>query len=308
MRHSFLEKCKRNVFEQATRRGRVKNFIYMRQDFRLNLPILFYFLSTTLIGVVSYPVWAALGAGFQLPEAAIFVLMMAIGYFGINFGYHRGFSHRSFKMNPFLRWMVLGAAASTGEGSALFWCSEHRRHHRYQDQEKDPYGIQKGFWWAHMGWMLQKRQGNFKNCKDLLQFRSVRLQHSYYWILFFLTSFGLPFALGLFFGRGLEALLLAGFSRLVLMNHVTYLINSAAHSIGRKPYDKSSTARDSHVLAFLTAGEGYHNYHHRYPFDYRNGHKALHWDPTKWLIFLLSKLGLVSDLKRRQVSTIKQTD
>lgn len=272
----------------------------MENTFKINKGVLFYFIASTFLGVTAWPILLALGSGIQWPELTIFAFMMAIGYFGINFGYHRGMSHRSFKMNPVVRWFVLFSAASTGEGSALFWCSDHRRHHTFQDQENDPYGIQKGFWWAHMGWMIHQRHVGFRNCKDLLKFWSVRFQHSQYLWIFLISSFGLPLALGAIFGRPLEALCLAGFTRLVVMNQVTYLINSAAHSVGRKEFDPNSTAGDSHWLAVLTAGEGYHNYHHRYPFDYRNGHKFFHFDPTKWVIFSLSKVGLVSDLKWRQ--------
>jgi len=145
----------------------------MEKHSKINQPILLYFIITFVIGIIAYPLLIVFRIGIQTPEILIFLFMMLIGYFGINFGYHRGFSHKSFKMNPFVRWAILVSAASTGEGSALFWCSEHRRHHRHQDQQLDPYGIQKGFWWAHIGWMLQKRKGNFKNCKDLLKYRSV---------------------------------------------------------------------------------------------------------------------------------------
>lgn len=275
--------------------------------YKINKPILTYFIVSSLLGITVWPALLYMGSGIQWPEVAIFFFMMVFGYIGINFGYHRGFSHRSYKMHPAIRWLILFSGASTGEGSALFWCSDHRRHHAYQDKEQDPYGIQKGFWWAHMGWMIQQRPMNFGNCKDLSKHRSVRWQHRFYFPIFLIASFGLPFVLGAFFGRAWEALALAGFTRLVIINQATYLINSAAHSVGTKKYDPQSTAGDSHWIAFLTAGEGYHNYHHRYPFDYRNGHKFFHWDPTKWFIFSLSKLGLVSDLKQRMAFVDRRT-
>src|SRR5260370_404094 len=114
-------------------------------------------------------------------------------------------------------------------------------------------------------------------------------------------SFALPTLLGAFWNGWVGALggfLIGGVTKIVVLQHCTFLINSACHTIGRQPYSKKCSARDSLLLAVFTFGEGYHNYHHEFQHDYRNGVKPREWDPTKWLIWTLSKLGLTGGLRR----------
>ncbi len=121
-------------------------------------------------------------------------------------------------------------------------------------------------------------------------------------------GFVLPALLGFAWDGWVGALggfLIGGIARIVVLQHGTFLINSACHTIGRQPYSKRCSARDSFFLALFTFGEGYHNYHHEFQHDYRNGVKPWQWDPTKWIIWTLSKLGLVSSLRRVPAETIK---
>ena len=108
----------------------------------------------------------------------------------------------------------------------------------------------------------------------------------------------LPMAIALAWDDAVGALLGAGFLRLLVQYHATFCINSWAHKFGRQPYSTGHSARDSFFGALLTMGEGYHNYHHTFPNDYRNGVRAWHFDPTKWLVFVLSKFRLTTDLNR----------
>lgn len=268
------------------------------EKFRPNWPIIAFVVPTQLIGLLAWPLYVAYGGSVQWQEFAVFGLMLFFGLFGIGVGYHRGLAHRGHRMSSILKFFSLVGASSTAEASAVNWCADHRRHHRYEDTELDPYNISRGFWWAHIGWILgRKSTSDFSNCKDLLNDPMVRHQHKYYvwWLIF--SCFGLPLAAGFLIGRPVETFLLAGFSRLLVMNQITYLINSYAHYFGRRPYSKKVTARDSLICSLLTNGEGWHNYHHRFPFDYRNGHRFYHWDPTKWMILFFAKLGMTRDLK-----------
>jgi len=253
-----------------------------------------------LIGLLAWPTYLYLSHGdIRWPEIAAFVFMFILGSIGVDVGYHRAFTHRAFHMSPFMRLLGLFGAASVGEGSALTWCSDHRRHHRFQDTDQDPYNVRRGFWWAHMGWILgSPTSSDFTNCPDLLKDKLVINQHKYYPIWLVLSCFLLPLGIGFLLGRPLQVFLFAGFTRLFLINHFTYLINSYAHYFGRRPYSSGITARDSLVCAILAQGEGWHNYHHRFPYDYRNGHRFYHYDPTKWFIFVAQFLGLTSNLKR----------
>ena len=131
-------------------------------------------------------------------------------------------------------------------------------------------------------------------------------QHKHYLVLSIITNFGIPLLLGLIFGNVWGMLLLAGLLRLVLSQHFTFFINSLAHIWGSRPYTESNTARDNGFLAFLTYGEGYHNFHHIFASDYRNGIQWWHYDPTKWLIKSLSLVGLASKLRKTPQEIIER--
>ena len=141
-------------------------------------------------------------------------------------------------------------------------------------------------------------------------------QHKYYLALSLIMNFGVAIAFGLWHGNLINSILLVGFFRLVLNHHTTFFINSLAHIWGKQTYTDKNTARDNGFLAFLTFGEGYHNYHHIFENDYRNGIRWWQFDPTKWLIKGCQWLGLTSKLrispedkieKMRLAMTLKRT-
>jgi stearoyl-CoA desaturase (delta-9 desaturase) len=140
--------------------------------------------------------------------------------------------------------------------------------------------------------------------RDLLEDPLVRWQHRWYKELGVAVAFGIPLAVGLATGRVLGCLLIGGVLRVVISHHGTFFINSLCHMIGRQPYSREHSARDSAVMAVLAFGEGYHNYHHSFPFDYRNGIRGWHFDPAKWLIYCLSRLGFARDLRRASDAAI----
>lgn len=214
-------------------------------------------------------------------------------------GYHRLFAHRTYRASAPLRLFYLLFGAASGQASAATWASDHRTHHAATDGEDDPYNIRKGFWWAHLGWLFYRSPASDRrNVGDLLKDSLVRFQDRHYLSLLLAFGFLVPTLLASAWGDAVGGLLVAGFLRLLVQYHSTFAINSVAHTIGRRPYTTSVSARDSVVTAFLTLGEGYHNYHHRFPGDYRNGIRYFHFDPTKWWIWLLSKVGLARGLKR----------
>ena len=241
---------------------------------------------------------------------ALFVFYYYATGFGITLGYHRLFSHISFKAKWPVKLFVLLFGAASFENSAHDWCADHRIHHKHVDEDEDPYDISKGFFYAHIGWLLfrLKPPAPITNVKDLEADPLVMWQHRYVqWIGAF-VGFVMPAALGYgyasFMGYanpGMTALagfLIAGLLRTVVVQQGTFCINSLCHMIGRRPYSTDHSARDSGVVALLTFGEGYHNYHHEFQHDYRNGVKPWQFDPTKWIIWTLSKVGLTQDLRR----------
>jgi stearoyl-CoA desaturase (delta-9 desaturase) len=188
------------------------------------------------------------------------------------------------------------------QNSILIWGSQHRTHHRFVDDvDKDPYSAKRGFWFSHMGWILRNYPSgvnDFTNAKDLERDPIVMFQHRFYLPLALAMNIGLPLALGWAVGDLWGVFLLAGVLRLVVNHHFTFFINSLAHMWGSQPYTDENTARDNGALALFTYGEGYHNFHHIFQNDYRNGVKWYQFDPTKWVIAMLAGLKLATGLKR----------
>jgi stearoyl-CoA desaturase (Delta-9 desaturase) len=147
---------------------------------------------------------------------------------------------------------------------------------------------------------------DFSNIPDLRREKLLVLQHRFYVPLVLVTNFGFPLAAGWLLGEVWGTFLLAGVLRLVLSHHFTFFINSLAHMWGSRPYTEDNSARDNAVLAFLTQGEGYHNFHHNFAHDYRNGVRWWQWDPTKWLIAALQWVGLTRRLRRTPAFQIQR--
>ncbi|GJM14542.1 MAG: acyl-CoA desaturase [Pseudohongiella sp.] len=240
--------------------------------------------------------------GYDLFEWGVFALFMVFCGMSITAGYHRLWSHKTYHAHPILRLIFALGGACALQNDVLHWASDHRRHHRHvDDNDLDPYSAGRGFWFSHIGWILRDYKGtgdDFSNVKDLQQDPIVRWQHRHYLSLVLFTNIGFPALIGYLHGDIIASLLLAGLLRLVLSQHATYFINSLAHMWGKQPYSRDHTARDNTVLALITYGEGYHNYHHTFQWDYRNGVKWWHYDPTKWMIKICSWIGLTKNLKK----------
>ena len=221
-------------------------------------------------------------------------------------GYHRLFSHPTYQARGFLRFFYLFFGAASVQNSALKWSSDHRIHHGEVDTNNDPYNIQEGFWWAHVGWILFKDKNELTNVSDLKKDKLVMLQHNHFILFIALSLLVLPMALGMIWGDPIGAVLVAGFLRLTIQWHATFSINSIAHVIGSQPYSTKNSARDSVVTAFITLGEGYHNFHHTFAGDYRNGIRWFHFDPTKWFVWSCSKVKITWDLKRASADAIER--
>ena len=259
------------------------------------------FLGTLLVALVAVP-WYGFSYGYHWSAWLGFALVLVANGLSITAGYHRLWSHNAYKANPLLRMIFALFGAATLQNSILIWTSLHRRHHRYVDDfDKDPYCAERGFWFSHMGWMLRDypaSQDDFANVRDLQRDAIVVWQHKYYGPLALAMNFLPALLLGYITGDWLANLLLAGVLRLVICHHTTFFINSLAHYWGTQPYTDKNTARDSSLLALITYGEGYHNFHHKFQNDYRNGVRWWQFDPTKWLINAASWVGLTRDLNR----------
>ena len=255
-------------------------------------------------GVIGTPIYIA-KRGLAPSELFLFLFYFYATGLAITVGYHRLFAHATYKCNELVRFLLLFFGAATYEESALKWASQDRQHHQFTDTELDPHNAKRGFWYCHIGWILfYKHSVNHGNAKDLLQNKLVMHQHKYYNIWALVSGILLPLAIGAATGHLLGAFLMSVCLRMFLVMNAAFLINSYAHMIGDNQYNQKESARDHWLGAILTNGEGYHSFHHCFPNDYRNGIRWFHWDPTKWTIFLLSKLGMTWDLKRTPASLI----
>ncbi|WP_339720895.1 fatty acid desaturase [uncultured Paraglaciecola sp.] len=269
---------------------------------RLILTNILVFTITGFIAAVLVP-FEALTNGFDAVEIIACVFLIYFSGMSITAGYHRLWSHKAYQANIFVRTVLAIGGAMSLQNSILHWCSDHRIHHKHvDDNDQDPYSAKKGFWYSHIGWMLREyqihRYDDYNNCRDLQKDPIVMWQHKHYLKIMLSANFGIPLLLGWLNGDVWGMLLLAGVFRLVVVHHVTFFINSLAHIWGKQPYTDKNTARDNDILAFFTFGEGYHNFHHIFEYDYRNGIKWWQFDPTKWLIKGLSVIGWTSNLRR----------
>jgi len=269
---------------------------------RINWPTSLFLIITLLTSVTALPVYLW-HFGLDWFQIVLLLVTFALSSMSITLGYHRLFSHMAFKAKWPVKLGVLVFGASAFEGSALEWCTDHRRHHKHVDHDDDPYDITKGFFHAHVGWLLFKLRPvpPMDNVPDLLADRMVMFQHRHFPLIGAIVNLVVVPAIGYLWGgwtSALGALLIGSVLRVVLVEHSTFCINSFCHMIGSRPYSTRCSARNSWIMALFTFGEGYHNYHHEFQHDYRNGVKAWQFDPTKWAIWTMSKVGLTSGLRR----------
>jgi len=276
------------------------------------------FLMVTLAISLTVAPWYIWHFGLNWFLVGLFLVFYIATGLSITMGYHRLFSHLSFKAKWPVKLFVLIFGSAAFENSTYDWVSDHRRHHKHVDEDEDPYDITKGFWYAHMGWMMFKLRPDppQDNVADLAKDPLVMWQHRYTHIIGIVFGFGLPTLIGALYGwfhfgtmhgmevQALGGFLLAGVLRIVCVQHSTFCINSVCHTVGNRPYSTRCSARNSGLVALVTFGEGYHNFHHEFQHDYRNGVKFWQFDPTKWTIWTLNKLGMTSELRRVPESRI----
>tara|TARA_B100001109_G_scaffold94721_2_gene76960 strand:+ start:18363 stop:19523 length:1161 start_codon:yes stop_codon:yes gene_type:complete len=260
----------------------------------------FMFALTNLVVVTLVP-WYGLTHGYSVSAVVAFVVLTWLTELAITAGYHRLWSHNAYKAHWSVRLFYALFGAMALQNTILHWSSGHRVHHRHVDDvDLDPYSAKRGLWFSHMGWMIRRYPSgevNFDNVKNLTKDPIVMWQYKYYLPIALGMNVLIPVALGLMLGDIWGMILFAGFLRIVATHHFTFFINSIAHKWGSQPYTDENTARDNAFFAFLTHGEGYHNYHHIFQTDYRNGIRWYQWDPTKWFIKSCQLVGLASDLK-----------
>jgi stearoyl-CoA desaturase (delta-9 desaturase) len=228
-------------------------------------------------------------------------------WFGLTLGYHRLFTHRSFSAPRALRILLAGLGCLALEGGPIRWAKTHRLHHRFADTEHDPHSPKVSFWWSQIGWMLfwqgalRESPESAKVVPDLLADPDLRWFERHFMLVNVAVAASL-FGLGTFlwgFRAGLSLVLWGVALRAVLVWHASWLVNSAIHLWGHRRYPTRDTSRNLWWVALLTFGEGWHNNHHAAPGLAAHGRGWKQPDPTYWLILILEKIGVASDVKRK---------
>jgi stearoyl-CoA desaturase (delta-9 desaturase) len=272
----------------------------------INWPVALFIIGYHVALLVGLPIYFY----YNSPSTALIVtavVLLVLTELGIGAAYHRFYSHRCYKLSRPVEVVLLFLATLATQGNALRWSFDHRLHHSYVDTDDDPYSIKKGFWYAHVLWLFHKEKPiDLKRVPDLVKNPLVMFQYRYGHVLSMAGNFLVFLIAGWALGDFLGAFVLVWWTRLAVGHHLTWFINSLAHTWGERTYSKEHSAVDNAIIAVLTVGEGYHNYHHTFPADYRNGVRWYQIDPTKWLIFGLSKLGLARDLRRFNDFRIKK--
>lgn len=229
-----------------------------------------------------------------------FVLYWVSGGLGITLGWHRLVTHRSFQCPKWLEYFFVFCGSLACEGGIIEWVGLHRNHHLHSDQELDQHNSQKGFWWSHMGWMLQEvpAKGEVERLTKDINTDPVYL---------FLNQYFVPIqvVLGvlLYLWGGLPFVVWGIFVRLVLVYHLTWFVNSATHKFGYRTFESGDRSTNCWWVALLTFGEGWHNNHHTYPHSARHGLQWWEFDITWITIRALQALGLAQKVRLVEAST-----
>ncbi|MCL4201021.1 MAG: fatty acid desaturase [Pirellulaceae bacterium] len=238
---------------------------------------------------------------FTWKALALFaILAWVTGSLGVCMGYHRYLTHGSFCTFRPIRWLLAFLGQLSGEGSALVWVANHRKHHQFSDKEGDPHSPRDGVWWSHMLWFMpavprETLQAHLQRyAPDLYKDPVMRMLHT----LFLPTHIVLGVLL-LSVGwlvwdwhTGMSFLVWGLFVRLVYVFHITWLVNSATHIWGYRNYETSDNSRNLWWVGLLAFGEGWHNNHHAFQRMANQGHKWWELDATYWFILAMEKLGL----------------
>ncbi|GAB0096099.1 hypothetical protein DMENIID0001_115630 [Sergentomyia squamirostris] len=285
------------------------DFTYRHQIVWKNV---FAYLMFHIIGVVGLLMIPTLYAS---PMTVIYTyIVLMSGGIGLTMGAHRHFTHKSFKATTITRRVLMVLFVLNGQNSLWEWARDHRQHHKYSDTDADPHNASRGFFFSHVGWLLSKKHplvfkyGKNIDMSDLEADSWVMFQRKYFLIYYIVVSIFLPcvFPVLLWNEDPIVSLLVVYFGRTMLGLNVTWFVNSLAHIYGMRPYDKNLLPTQNHFVSTFALGEGWHNYHHAFPWDYRTAELGTPTNLAATVIDFCAKRGWVYDLKFGKEESIKR--
>jgi len=277
-----------------------------RVDWVGNIPFLLVNLGSGLV----------LWTGVSAIALSVAVVTLAVRMFGLTGGYHRYFCHRSFRTSRTFQFVLAWLGCAAAQMGPLWWAAHHRHHHRHSDTHSDvhPPGV-KGFLWAHMGWLMSpsNERTRLDLVPDLAQYPELRWLNRHHYVppatlIVGLLGAGawLQSAYPALGTSPLQMLAWGFFVSTTVLYHVTFAVNSFAHTFGRRRFDTGDDSRNNWLVALLTAGEGWHNNHHRFPGSARQGFYWWEVDMTHYGILLLSWLGVVWDVRGPTATVLEE--
>ena len=245
--------------------------------------------------------------GFSWTAVIALAITYVVRVFALTAGFHRYFSHRSFKTSRVFQFIMAWVGTSAAQLGPMWWAANHRHHHQHSDQPEDIHSpVVKSAFWAHIGWVLCRAYGSIQHdrIKDLNKYPELRFIDRFH-ILPVLSLIGALYALGSGLNAaypqlntsGIQLVMWGFFLSTIFVYHVTFCVNSVTHIVGKKRFNNSDESRNSFWVALLTFGEGWHNNHHRWPLSARQGMYWWELDLSYLILRGLEKLGLVWDLK-----------
>ena len=250
---------------------------------------------------------AVFWVGFSWAALAMCVSLYFIRMFAITGGYHRYFSHRSYKTGRVFQCILAVLGSSCAQKGPLWWASHHRHHHQYSDTEEDIHSAHvQGVWWSHVGWILSTQfvEPRLELIKDFLKYPEILFVEKWNTVIPVILAF-MVYCFGVELNHvaphlgtsGPQMLIWGMFVSTTLLYHGTFLVNSVTHLFGKKRFVTGDESRNSLLVALVTMGEGWHNNHHRYPGSERQGFYWWEIDTTHYILKALSWLGIVWDLR-----------
>lgn len=269
------------------------------------------FLLLLSIGVVGV---AMAGLGYCKWQTTAWSLLLAYGAgVGVTMGAHRLWAHRAFKARTWLKVFLLVLHTVAGQNCLWVWVRDHRQHHKYSDTDADPHNATRGFFFSHCGWLMSRKHpkvfeyGKKVDMSDIEADEWIMFQKDHYKLLYTMFALALPILIPVWcWDENLWiSTMVSFFGRTFLNLNVTWSVNSAAHLFGMRPYDKHILPVESMFVSLLTVGEGWHNYHHAFPWDYRASELGMPFNVTARLIDWLASWGAIYDLKAATSNMVK---
>ncbi|XP_063290980.1 stearoyl-CoA desaturase [Pelobates fuscus] len=242
----------------------------------------------------------------SLPTLAWSILCFMLSALGVTAGAHRLWSHRSYKAKLPLRIFLAISNTMAFQNDIYEWARDHRGHHKYSETDADPHNAARGFFFSHIGWLLQRKhpdvieKGKRLDLSDLRADGVVMFQRRHYKKSILVMCFIVPTVIPWYFwGESFSvAFYVPCLLRYALVLNASWLVNSAAHMFGNRPYDKSINPRENTLVAIGAIGEGFHNYHHTFPYDYSSSEFGVRLNLTTCFIDLMCLLGLATNCKK----------